>query len=1566
MARGDGKPRLGVEPLEDRVTPATNTWLNPAGGSWHTAANWSQNRAPAAGDDVVIPALAGAGVVTFASGATTVQTLTAAGSLTLAGGSLSVAAPLRATGAFTLAGGTLAYSTLAAGTTIELTPAGGTLTGVSVAAGGAIDGTQSATDPVAFYSFDNGPGDGTGHGFDAVLGPTPPTLVATGYQGGAYRFDDALNNYLTAPVDVGTDAMPRMTMGGWFNATAADSTLRGLLSADAGGFDRTLEIDTRNGGVRWSAFAGYGPVGGPLVVPGRWTFVAVRYDQTAQTLTLDVDGTRVTAPTNFDGFSTDTLTVGRNSNFDSPFDGLIDGVFVYDRLLTDAEIFGLRTGAYATVTEGLYLDGVARLGAPNGGPAAQLIFDGSQPLAGTGTVLLGASGGNGLLARGDNGFNPATLTIDGGVVVRGGGGTVGGFYPGDSARPLGSVAATTAGSAVRIGGPATLVEYGPITAANGDAIHVPRSLRIDDSAVVTLTPDSTLAVGGDLLGTTRSPGAFRPRGTVLFNGAGTTAAPQRFEAMSADLGTGAAAFTNNFALGSLVVGANTVVRLVNLADNAAGAAEAVYTNALVVPAGSTLDLNGLRLYARAVLVAGTVTGGTVTQVPDTGPITLNSPTPGRVTTPGQLDEWTFYGRGGGAVYVVLDPGSGRAGGPITPVLASARVQLLDAAGRILATATTGFGGQILTLNNVRLPADGVYRLRVQAAPAQAGATGNYVLTAWDLTPDTRPLTVNQRATGTLATPFSSTRWTFAAAANTQVRFDLLGASAVGLSFALTGPNGFVGFTGLTGDSGLVTLAAAGTYTLTVTGTGGAIGNYTFQVVQTTLTPLALGSTYAGTFAGNGHAQLFEIVVPSARVLTLKLTDGAATDRVEVYASLGTPPTRAVHDYRFESPGNDQSILVPSAAAGTWYVLVYADRTTAAAPFTLTATGATSVLTESKPARAGNANPVTLTLTGAGFTGGTTVALVAAGGTEVAPTRFTIDGFTRITATFPAGLAAGTFSVRVTTNGDSATLADAFTSVNGGVPNFTAELILPEALGRHAVATIYVRYANTGDVAVPAPLLVLSNPANDRPLLTLDPSRVVEGFWTSAVPDGFSTRLSLLASGATPGVLQPGESVEVPVYYAGLQQPWNFGRNEVPFDLAVVSTTDATPINWPALKDGLRPAWVSAEAWEPIFAAVVARAGTTSGGYVRMLDDNAAALGRLGQSVVGVRELWNFAVLQANGLGPVGALADRAEAAVTAPGLQLAFGRAFGATVASRYRTGAFGRGWSVPWQTTLTELPDGTVVVSTDGLNQYRYQPDGRPGRGYFAADGDPNTLTRSPGGTFRWTQADGTQTTFRVDGKLDVVRDTNGNTVTAGYAGGRLIGLTHSSGGSLAITYTAAGRIGTVTDSAGRQAVYTYDAANEHLLSVQTPAGTTTYTYGVAGTATEHALTSVTFPDGSHRYFAYDAGGRLAGTSRDGNTEPVTYAYGDPGELVATDGLGHAGRTFYDYRGLPLKTQDALGNVTAVTYDPATLRASKVTDPTGQATAYTYDARGNLTSSTDAIGHTTRFTHGELGRLAR
>jgi hypothetical protein len=85
--------------------------------------------------------------------------------------------------------------------------------------------------------------------------------------------------------------------------------------------------------------------------------------------------------------------------------------------------------------------------------------------------------------------------------------------------------------------------------------------------------------------------------------------------MSGDLGNVAAGFHGNFAYGTLALSNNTYVKLVNNSINSPGSsAEAVYAESLIVPSGSTLDLNGLNLYALSDQISGTILHGSVTPV----------------------------------------------------------------------------------------------------------------------------------------------------------------------------------------------------------------------------------------------------------------------------------------------------------------------------------------------------------------------------------------------------------------------------------------------------------------------------------------------------------------------------------------------------------------------------------------------------------------------------------------------------------------------------------------------------------------------------------------------------------------------------------------------------------------------------------------------------------------------------------------------------------------------------------------------------------------------------------------
>ena len=340
--------------------------------------------------------------------------------------------------------------------------------------------------------------------------------------------------------------------------------------------------------------------------------------------------------------------------------------------------------------------------------------------------------------------------------------------------------------------------------------------------------------------------------------------------------------------------------------------------------------------------------------------------------------------------------------------------------------------------------------------------------------------------------------------------------------------------------------------------------------------------------------------------------------------------------------------------------MYGDYVPVPGTYELLARSAPILLTDVSPTRLGNNAAATLTLEGAGFDAGTTVSLVASDNTSYPATTVSFDALTRVTATFAAAsVPSGHYSVRVeNAEHEFAVLADAFEMLEAGQAQLVTNIVVPANVGYHEVATVYVEYANTGTLAMPAPLLEVTAEQNGarRALLTLDLSRVTNGFWTSAIPEGFSNSVQFLASGAIPGELQPGESFRVPVYWAGWQQPWDFAYPPINFLVTPFLVSSTEPIDWASLKDSLRPERVDAEAWEPIWTNFQAQVGGTWGNYVAMLDENATYLGRLGQQVNNVSKLLAFEYTQAAGLCPSSYLATSVDAALPASGLALTFGR----------------------------------------------------------------------------------------------------------------------------------------------------------------------------------------------------------------------------------------------------------------------------------------------------------------------
>jgi RHS repeat-associated protein len=1231
--------------------------------------------------------------------------------------------------------------------------------------------------------------------------------------------------------------------------------------------------------------------------------------------------------------------------------GTLDGVTINGELdLTGADV-------HATVTNGLILNGTARLA----GNFSHLLFAGTQTLAGNGVVAFEAAHCSLGQVTAD-----ATLTLGPDITVRSSApeSTLG-FHSwyGPANVDLvneGTIIVDGANARLDVTG-RSLTNLGVVEARNGGTLNFDLPLTSHSSSILASSASSSIAASKDLLGETQNASRYRPQGKLRLDGSGTFGAPQLLEVMGRDLGTATAGFADNFVHGALTLAGSTFVRLVDQADNSVGSdPEAIYVDSLIVPSGTTFDLNGLHLYTRAAQVTGDVIGGLITQVPDGGSIDFGTPTTGTISVAGELDEWRFFGRGEESISVVVNPGSGGVPTAVPPLLEYAEVSILDANDNVLATGSSGGLGAVVTLSGVTLPVDGVYRIQVRSPSSEAGRTGNYLMTMWNTTRDERALNLNQRVTGEIETLFSVDDWTFAAVAGQQVQFDLVNTSGPGLSFTLTGPGGYTAFADLTTDSEVLNLPVSGDFTVTARALTGQTGAYAFQLLESTRIDLSLGTPYFGSVAGRGQAQLFRVNLPVAEPLRFRLDGSAIADQNELYVKFGATPTRADYDYRYTASASaDQEILVPLATPGAWYVLVYA----AAVPsppssYTLTAEVADVFLIEVSPPRQGNQADATLTLTGAGFQPGTTVTL-SANGINYQASHVQVDTPTRMIARFTAGsVPPGVYTVQARApSGAVAERSNAFEMLMGGEAHLETHLVLPAAVGRHSPDTLYVEYANTGTIPMPAPLLVVR--ATDRALMTLDAARVVDGFWTSAVPDGYSDILQILGSGATPGVLQPGEHQRIPIYYAGLQLPWDDPDNSVTFTVEPISANSSALIDWNAMKDRLRPPGLDTASWDVVYNNLQSQVGATWGDYLRMLSDNAAHLWRVGQHVVDVGELWRFEVLQAIGMNPVSTLTNRIDADVQARGLSLTLGRRFSSSLVGRQELGLFGRGWSLncSWDWTLHEESDGTVVIDGPEGRQRRFEPDSRGG--YFVQPGDHANLTSLGGGVFTVQEPLGLLIRFRSDGKIDFAEDPNGNRVTANYTGGQITGLSHSSGQSLQITYNAAGRIERVNDSVGRAILYEYDATNEHLVRVTDPGGLTMrYTYDAGGNAaTEHALTAIEYGDGTHRFFTYDAQGRLASSARDGDLERVTYAYDSTGKVSAVNASGDSTEYFFDYRGRLNRIDDPLGRSNYVSYD-ADGNVTAFTNAAGQQVTYEYDEAGDLLQFTDVAGHARHFSY--------
>lgn len=176
-----------------------------------------------------------------------------------------------------------------------------------------------------------------------------------GYEGEAFTFAGA--GFVDTPVNINPATRPQVTIGAWVRVSSLTSPARHtVLSSDNGGYDRGLNVDSRQGGTetgvaRYVAFAGAtaGPLGGTVATTADgWVFLCGVFNQTANTTTLHVNGTTFSAAHTHNASLT-TLRIGAHHSVGEFFRGDIDNVFAFGRALTPAEIAAIRTGGAAAI-----------------------------------------------------------------------------------------------------------------------------------------------------------------------------------------------------------------------------------------------------------------------------------------------------------------------------------------------------------------------------------------------------------------------------------------------------------------------------------------------------------------------------------------------------------------------------------------------------------------------------------------------------------------------------------------------------------------------------------------------------------------------------------------------------------------------------------------------------------------------------------------------------------------------------------------------------------------------------------------------------------------------------------------------------------------------------------------------------------------------------------------------------------------------------------------------------------------------------------------------------------------
>ena len=632
-----GQP-LRIEVLEQRLLLSLVSWDGGGDGtSWSDQFNWGGDVLPGAADDVLID-LPGDITVTHGSGTTQINSLTSAESLVLSGGSLSLNSTSAINNAFTISRGTLSGSgNLTVGGLLSWS--GGTLwgSGQTIAQGGLAISGGSAYKFLDGYTLVNA-GLGIWTGGDTSLYDIRFKNGAVLLNQAGATFDiqtdqdfeqstgaaGAFNNGGTLLKSAGTGTTEIEVV---FNNTGTVEVQSGTLRLDAGGTSSGSFTAEASAVLAFSSGTHQLEVGSSVSAAGEVHF---RGGTTDLNGAYNVTGSTKTSggTANFNASATvssvGSVTIGGGTaNFSSGEAITTDRLSISSGTLAGSDtvtVTGLTTWSAGTLKGSGQT--IAQGGLAISGGSAYKFLDGY--------TLVNA--GPATWTAGDTSYYDITFK-NGAVLTNQAGATFDIQTNQDFEQSIGAAGAfNNAGTLLKSSGTAiTEIEVafnntGTVEVQSG-TLDLNDSLVIDGQSKLISHPSTTVLVRGDLLGDTKNAVWFAPRGTLKLAGSGSAGSPQRLEVMGSNRGPDPENTDPIFGYSSLALGNGTYVQLVDFSDNVPGGGpEALYIHDLVVPAGTTFDLNGYYVYAVSMEIGGTVVNGTVDQMLGYPVIVAHTPT----------------------------------------------------------------------------------------------------------------------------------------------------------------------------------------------------------------------------------------------------------------------------------------------------------------------------------------------------------------------------------------------------------------------------------------------------------------------------------------------------------------------------------------------------------------------------------------------------------------------------------------------------------------------------------------------------------------------------------------------------------------------------------------------------------------------------------------------------------------------------------------------------------------------------------------------------------------------------